>query len=290
MSYHPWELLQKALPNSSLDEFDFDMPLFMKGKDDVLGRRYINGVASTEEKDLQDESVLQKGLDISYFKKNGYFNNDHKPGFENKVGQPTEAIIKKIKDRFNKSVIGLWVVGYLWPKGSHKVADDIWELAHALEAAGSDRKLGFSIQGKVLKREGNRIIKAWIQDIAITPSPVNTASWMDIVTEMAKSQWATTRDIDDLRKGINSDLFRDDPIIEEPKIFEDQKALTAGGSPLGVESLEGKEKLALKLMTESPSSLEKAIRFSFKEWKKRGYDDSFSRKLACATVARSLLA
>lgn len=182
----PWDLLSKAIPRTEVQTFEFAMPIIHKANDGK-GHRYIKGVASTPDKDLQDEFVVQKGMDLRYFLQHGYFNDDHKSGPENKVGEPTVAEVKQVKDSADKSVTGLWVEGYLWPEKSHEGADNIWKLAKALEAASSKRKMGFSIQGKVLRREGNKILKAWIQDIAITASPVNTATWLDLVEELDKS-------------------------------------------------------------------------------------------------------
>jgi len=165
------QMLDILSPNG----FEFWVPLSLeksqsKSKD---GKRWIEGIASTASLDLQNEIVLQAGIDTSYFLKHGYFNNDHKPGFANKVGQPTECKITKE---------GLWVKGYLFK--NKKVADDIWEMANSLEASGSDRKLGFSIQGKVLQRRGKTIVKCWIQDIAITAAPINTNTWLDVVKSL----------------------------------------------------------------------------------------------------------
>jgi hypothetical protein len=152
--------------------FQFWVPIQLQkakgtSKDD---RRWIEGIASTTDLDLQNEIVQQNGIDFSYFLKHGYFNNDHKPGFENKVGQPTECRVTSK---------GLYVKGYLFK--NHKVADAIWELVNSLEASQSDRKVGFSIQGKVLRRAGKTIVKCWIQDVAITASPINTNTWLDVV-------------------------------------------------------------------------------------------------------------
>ena len=137
------------------------------------GKRIIQGIASTIDRDLQNETVAQRGIDFSYFLKYGYYNNDHKPGFDNKVGQPTECIVKKE---------GLWTKGFLWNK--HKIADSIWELALALEASQADRQLGFSIQGKVQRRAGRQILRCWVQDIAITTAPINTNTWLDVVKSL----------------------------------------------------------------------------------------------------------
>jgi len=156
------------------EEFGFWVPMDLckaeNSRADKGRRRWIQGIASTDDKDLQNEIVLQNGIDFSYFLEFGYFNNDHKPGFENKVGEPIEAKLTRE---------GFWTKGFLFE--NHKVADAIWELAHALEASQSKRKLGFSIQGKVLKRYGQKIIKCWVQDVAITAAPINTHTWLDIV-------------------------------------------------------------------------------------------------------------
>ncbi len=180
------------------NDFDFFVPITIvksQRQDSKGQKRWIEGIASTVDKDLQAESVNQRGIDFSYFIKFGYFNNDHKPGFDNKVGQPTE--VKVTKD-------GLWVKGFLFQ--NHKIADSIWELIHAIEASGSDRKVGFSIQGKVVKRAGSRIIKCWVQDIAITAAPINTNTWLDIV----KSLYAV--DTDQWCEGEHGVIYPEDSI------------------------------------------------------------------------------
>lgn len=161
------------------DDFEFWVPMdVVKSKGsaeaDKGTERWIQGIASTAHKDLQDENVTQRGIDFTYFLEHGYYNNDHKPGFENKVGQPTVA---KITSE------GLWTRGFLFQ--NHKVADAIWELAHALIASNAKRKLGFSIQGKVLRRAGKRILRCWVQDIAITAAPINTHTWLDVVKSLS---------------------------------------------------------------------------------------------------------
>lgn len=176
---------------------------------DKSGKRWIQGIASTDARDLQGEIVSQGGIDFSHFLKEGYFNDDHKPGPDAKIGQPTEAKLTKN---------GLWVKGFLFK--DKKRADEYWELMNSLEASQSDRKVGFSIQGKVTRREGNRIEKCWIQDIAITTQPVNTTTWAEIAKSLNAQKW---------------DLAKE---TETKEVAE--KAMTAVASPVVPESLEGK--------------------------------------------------
>jgi hypothetical protein len=240
--------------------FSFWVPLTISKSTEVgpdqEPRRWIEGIASTDDQDLQDEIVKQVGIDFSYFLKYGYYNNDHKPGFENKVGQPIEAKI---------TAKGLWTKGFLFK--NHKVADAIWELANSLITSQSKRKLGFSIQGKVLRRAGKTILKCWIQDIAITAAPINTNTWLDVVKSLnslptevwGSSDYEITPDLankafresegkccgacnctggarDKAKKSLS--IPQDDQ-----DLFKKEKALAANsseGGALTVESLEGR--------------------------------------------------
>ncbi len=173
---------------------------------DKSGKRWIQGIASTSAKDLQGEIVDQNGIDFSYFLKHGYYNNDHKPGFENKVGQPTECRVTKQ---------GLFVKGYLFE--GNKVADDIWNMMTSLDSSGANRRVGFSIQGKVKRRAGTTIKESWIQDIAITPAPVNHTTWCEVAKSLSAQDW-------DLSKG-SADEEEDNDDNDEKQ----EKALAVGG-------------------------------------------------------------
>jgi hypothetical protein len=243
-------------------DFDFFVPLDIsksQRQSEKDQQRWIEGIASTDHKDLQGETVYQKGIDFSYFLKYGYFNNDHKPGPGNKIGQPTEC--KIVKDE-------LWVKGFLFK--NHKIADEVWELIHAIKASGSDRKVGFSVQGKVVKRAGSRILACWIQDIAVTVAPVNTNTWLDIVKALDaldSESWCASEfnEIyleDTIGKAIPCDTRcknnckeckcgkKDSSLSEEEMDLkkdsteksDSEKALAVSGSVLVPESLEGKLK------------------------------------------------
>lgn len=210
--------------NTYEEDFQFFMPaqpILKAGKDDKDGKRWIQGIASTNARDLQGEVVVQDGIDFNYFLRNGYFNDDHKDGPEHKVGEPTKC--KVTKD-------GLWVKGFLYKSEKQQRSGHYWDLIQAQNAEGdSQRNVGFSIQGKVLKRKGNVIERCWIQDVAITTAPINARTWAEVVKSLSASDWEAD---------------------EEEK--ETDKALTASGSgsPLVPESLGDK----LKVDRESPVS------------------------------------
>lgn len=213
------------LPKGFIDEETFEcwvpaQAIIVKGgKDgaDKSGKRWIQGIASTSVRDLQGEVVDQDGLDFSYFLKSGYYNSDHKPGFANKVGQPTECRLTKQ---------GLWTKGFLFK--SHKEADSIWELLNSLDSSGSTRRIGFSIQGKVRRRQGTTIKESWIQDIAITPAPVNHTTWCEMAKSLSAQKW-------DLSKGEVLNCDNDEE--------NEEKAFAVGsGHPAVPESLGRKVK------------------------------------------------
>jgi hypothetical protein len=143
-------------------------------KSSTEGKRLIQGYASTPEVDRQGESLVQKGLDISDFVNHGFLNYDHDSS--KILGYPTSGTHIDAK--------GLWVEGELM-KGV-PLADEIWNVAVALKKSNAPRRLGFSVEGKVMARKGSQITKAKIYNCAITPNPVNVnATWEAIVKSFA---------------------------------------------------------------------------------------------------------
>ena len=205
--------------------FNFFLPATVfKAGEDKDGKRWIQGIASTADKDLQNEIVEQGGLDFSYFLKHGHFNNDHKQGPEHLVGEPTEARVTKD---------GFWIKGFLY-KGK-ECADYWWEHINALQQSGSNRKVGFSIEGKVKKKSGTRIVSCWIKNVAITANPVNTSTWAEIAKSLSGN------------------------FLVEGEGEEEEKALAAGspgGMAMQPESLEGSNKIqTYKSLADVPPEL-----------------------------------
>lgn len=142
----------------------------------VLGK--IRGIASTPDIDFEGEKVIQEGLDIKHFLEKGFFNWDH----DNSqiVGYPDKDHTKITKD-------GFYVEGFLLntPLGKR-----VWDTSIALEKSGSNRSLGFSIEGQILKQDKKgRIEKARVTNVAITSTPVNSYTSFNTV---AKSMISTS--------------------------------------------------------------------------------------------------
>lgn len=154
-----------------------------KSTKDSDGNPYENmifqGVASDNSKDLEGDILEPSGYDLSFFNKQGFFNLEHLTKASKDtyfwVGEPLEAKIKENK---------LFVKGKLWEK--HPLARSIWDTMKIMKESGSSRTMGMSIEGKVMSRDPmnpKRVTKALITNIALTMTPCNPNSWV----EMTKS-------------------------------------------------------------------------------------------------------
>lgn len=184
------------------------LDLVKSGRD---GEMRIGGYASTSHRDRQGESVVHKCLDISEFVRYGFFNLDHDGS--KILGYPDGN-----KCRIDEQ--GLYVEGTLL--SGVPEAESIYRAAVALQKSHAPRRLGFSVEGEVLERNGAGLItKARVYNVAITAQPVNThCTW-----EALCKSFAAAND------GSNDTCAEDD---------ECSKGLSAGGNgaPLIPESLE----------------------------------------------------
>jgi hypothetical protein len=148
------------------------------------GRRIVRGYASTESLDQQGEVILKSGIDFSYLLKSGFLNYDHQKAdlggvhMPVIVGVPTHA---EIRDK------GLWVEGELLkadgpvaPTSEQlRAANELWELGVALQKSGR-RALSYSVEGTVVERRGNKIVKSLVKHVAITHKPVNPECTIEV--------------------------------------------------------------------------------------------------------------
>ena len=180
----------------------------------------LGGIASTSDEDSDGEFLDPKGFDIKPLLTSGMVNWHHqaKEHPDTIIGEPSKAEIRPE---------GLYIETDLYP--SSKVACDVWELANTLEKDSKTRRLGYSIEGKVIKRKSNdkkspdykRIEKAIITGVAITHMPKNPKTFANII------------------KGDIEDDFN-----EDEKENDEQKSLdTESGAALKKESVDSKLKV-----------------------------------------------
>ena len=211
-----------------------------KAKDeDAYNSRQMVGIMSTDRKDRQGEKVIAKGLDFEDFLHNGHFNDNHSQDTSKIVGYPEAVTYHKDLSQFDHTLAkasGWTCRGYVL-KGTQR-ATDIWELALALSDI-PNKKLGFSIEGKVLRRSDKTIEKAKIRNVAITNCPVNTDCSWDILN---KSFYSEEDAIKALSAGVGADIG----------------SQTNGGALRG-ESLDDDEK-DVSFAAKRKKKIEKAIR------------------------------
>jgi hypothetical protein len=167
--------------------FDFEVPMsvFEKADAEPGKQRRIGGIASLESKDRQGEIILQRGLDFNDFLHNGWFNDNHSKRTADILGYPEMVqFFRKgqvMPDSNKAPADGHWVEGYLLET---EKADEIWNLSRAL--AKTKRRLGFSVEGKIQKRQGPKnktIAQALVRNVAITNCPVHTGARMEALAK-----------------------------------------------------------------------------------------------------------
>ena len=171
--------------------FQFECPaaFFEKAEAPHGQRRRIAGVISTESRDRQKEIVIQKGLSFDEFVQHGWYNDNHSKDTDGIVGYPEKVKqFSKGQQLPNGDTAKhnlTWAEGYLLE--GHARSDRIWNLGMALQKAGGGRRLGFSVEGGVERREGpgrRTIAKARVRNVAITncfPGDVRVAGAGDKV-------------------------------------------------------------------------------------------------------------
>jgi len=202
-----------------------DLHIIEKSSDDYNSRQIL-GIMSSQRRDRQGEDVIAKGLDFSEFMQNGHFNDNHSQATSAIVGYPERVSYHKDLGALDKNLKNIegWSCGGYVLKGT-KRADEIWELAKALSPIPG-KKLGFSIEGKVFRRENKTIKSAKIRNLAITSCPVNTdCSW----NILEKSFYNEDIAMKALTAGAGT-----------------SPATQSGGSALRVESLDSDEKEMIK--------------------------------------------
>lgn len=187
----------------------------------------LGGIASTADEDADGEFLDPQGFDIEPLIKSGFVNWHHQA-----KGQPNTIIGEPSKAEIRPE--GLYIETDLYP--SSAIACEVWELANTLEKDSKTRRLGYSIEGKVLKRKSEdktspdykHVEKAIITGVAITHMPKNPKTFANIIKGEGTG---CEEEEDELEKQ------------EEPKKDEkEEKSLsTENGRPLIREHVDGQE-------------------------------------------------
>jgi len=137
----------------------------------------LEGIASDQSSDQQGEQVIQAGMNFEPLLRSGIVNWDHLPGPENIIGEPLEAEIQPGPAFYVRSSL------YVEDK---ERARETWTTAEAMKKSGR-RSLGWSVEGAILQRAAQRILKSEVRHLAVTHQPVNANTWAAIVKSMTAS-------------------------------------------------------------------------------------------------------
>lgn len=162
------------------NDFKFFVPADIRKGKDASGKEvmFVSGIASTNSEDSQGETLDVNNFDLKDFHQ---INWNHKGSSDPSavIGEPTKAEV------VNKSK--LYIEGVLYD--DVPMAKAVYNLMKALKKSPSGRKLGMSIEGKVVERASsdkksplyNKITKAKITGVAICPHPINGDTVVDLL-------------------------------------------------------------------------------------------------------------
>lgn len=175
--------------DKSATSFTIGMPL-MKSERSATDEWGICGMASCESRDLQNEIIVQKGIDCTPAVERGWINWDHGRGAGDQIGIPTVLEIARIEDhpvmrKSGQHGWGLYAEAILL-KGV-KQAEDAWVLLNALKDVGEMRRLSWSIQGRAVERDTlNRSVnKSELYHLALTHQPIQTESFAQVIKSLS---------------------------------------------------------------------------------------------------------
>ncbi len=162
------------------DNFDFWTPAVLEKGETKINKEgkkeqemLISGVASTIQTDLDGETLLPEGFDLTYFKERGLITWQHGQDPSQIIGEPVAGRIADNK---------FHIKAKLWPFSP--LAKGVYGLMTNLEKSKSNRKLGWSIEGKVTELDpvNPKIVKkAKITNVTLTPTPKNKGTFANII-------------------------------------------------------------------------------------------------------------
>ncbi|HEX2868724.1 MAG TPA: hypothetical protein VHO03_16910 [Ignavibacteriales bacterium] len=176
------------------DKFTFFVPAYL-AKSGTGAKSYrVGGLLSTEKKDADGENIITKGLELDYFDGGfGKIKYEH----DTKILHEPDNIIG-FPDTVKKSTRGLFFEGGLIPfegipedqlTPQAKMSKSAYGLLKSVEEWNrlhpeKPQKVGWSIEGEYLKREGGIVHKARITNVVLTTKPKNTGTFAQIIKSL----------------------------------------------------------------------------------------------------------
>lgn len=144
-------------------------------------KRAFHAYISTEVQDRLREVILQKGLDFDEFMRWGWFNDNHIQKTGAILGYPLYLALQ------NHPTHGLrwYCKGCLLDDPEGVVLERVQEIYHLMLSLQGNptRSLGTSIEGTTLIKQGAKIVKAIVRNVAVTPYSVNAGCPLELLLD-----------------------------------------------------------------------------------------------------------
>ena len=152
-----------------------------------INSMYVEGLASTDKLDLDQQILKPSGFILDYFNKSGFINWNHQSAVS-----PDAIIGEPVETKVNDENFFLKAKLYGWSN----LAKNIYTIALNLEKdEDSDRTLGWSVEGLSLEIEKDFVTKMLVTNVALCFTPKNNDSYAKIVKGI------TLDEVKELRKG-----------------------------------------------------------------------------------------
>lgn len=205
-------------------------PLWKSAEESHHGerQRIVYGPISAEVPDGVQDVVVQDGMDCEPLLKDGYVNWDHLDGPQHLIGEPLSVEPARLNDRGELDPHGTIpaTVGRMLLYQGHPPSDAVWSLVQAQERTPhSKRRIGFSVQGEILEKQGHQISKSRIRHMAMSHQPLMPLSFAAIAKSLRKTMESAgaldTLNLDGGRDGwIWGKCRRGHPPCYNPKTYE----------------------------------------------------------------------
>lgn len=172
---------------------------------DENGDYIVQGVMTSDAMDEEDDSITPEGMDCSYFLEKGWIKYEHGNKPEQFIGEPIEVRVGRFEHpTLMKAVNGIFVKGRLF--SARGLTKSAIEAMQDLQKSNTKRRMGWSIEGNVKKRDkAGKIVKSVLRNVVLTMNPVNTTTWAELAKSFAKDHELTISmpDVTDVTKAMD---------------------------------------------------------------------------------------
>ncbi len=154
-------------------------------------QRIVYGPISAEVPDGVKDVVVQDGMDCEPLVREGFVNWDHLDGPQHLIGEPLSTQPCRLNEDGEIDENGTIPAteGRVLLYQEHQPSDAVWSLVKAMEKTpNARRRIGFSVQGEILEKQGHRIEKSRIRHLAMSHQPLMPLSFAAIAKSLRKAQ------------------------------------------------------------------------------------------------------